>query len=301
MMKKLTIIIPILIVIFVIGISISGIFDLEQKETEKEESKPVFQDNVRLSVEQTKSDRIKLQLKIKSLFNMYVFEGDYEIINGKKVWQNAEFVIKPENVNLYEEIGVYNDNQKSVVIFPIFTAAAYSEPGFYTHFRGECDEKCLTVELKDAYAPTFPVSGNGFQVFTSLGYETISDIDVDQNPSTLEQYDKVILLHNEYVTKRMFNAITNHPNVIYLYPNAMYAEVEFNEEENTITLIRGHNYPETHIANGFDWQFDNNILEYNTDCSEMGFDKIDNGWMLNCYPENEIHKNPNLLKLIKNF
>jgi len=51
MMKKLAIIIPILIVIFVIGFSISDMFDLKQKETEKEETKPVLQDNVRLSVE----------------------------------------------------------------------------------------------------------------------------------------------------------------------------------------------------------------------------------------------------------
>ena len=83
-MKKLAIIIPILIVIFVIGISISGMFDLKQKETEKEEAKPIFQDNVRLSVEQTKSDMTKIQLNIKSLFNIYVFEGDYEIRNGEK-------------------------------------------------------------------------------------------------------------------------------------------------------------------------------------------------------------------------
>ena len=70
MMKKLAIIIPILIVIFVIGFSISDMFDLKQKETEKEEDTPVLQNNVRLSVEQTKSDMIKIQLNIKSLFNI---------------------------------------------------------------------------------------------------------------------------------------------------------------------------------------------------------------------------------------
>ena len=301
MMKKLTAIISILIIIFVIGISISSIFDLEQTEVEKEESKPVFQDNVRLSGEQTQSGMIKFPLNIKSLFNIYVFEDDYEIIDGEKIWQTAEFVLKPENMKLYDEIGVHKDNKKSVVIFPIFTAAAYDEPGFYTHFRGECDEECLTVELKDTYAPTFPVSGNGFEVLKSLGYETISDIDIDQNPSILEQYDKIILLHNEYVTKRMFNAITDHPNVIYLYPNSMYAEIMFNEKENTITLIRGHNYPETHITNGFNWQFDNSELEYDDDCFEMRFDKIDNGWMLNCYPETTIHQSKVLLKTIKDF
>ena len=89
MMKKLAIIIPILIVIFVIGISISGMFDLKQKETEKEEAKPIFQDNVRLSVEQTKSDVTKIQLNITSVFNIYGFEDDYEIRNGERIWQNG--------------------------------------------------------------------------------------------------------------------------------------------------------------------------------------------------------------------
>ena len=45
------------------------------------------------------------------------------------------------------------------------------------------------------------------------------------------------MLHNEYVTQAMFDAITNHPNVIYLYPNALYAEIEVDYENNLITLI----------------------------------------------------------------
>ncbi len=124
---------------------------------------------------------------------------------------------------------------------------------------------------------------------------------MDQNPDILKKYDTVILLHNEYVTKKEFDAITNHPNVIYLYPNALYAEITINYEQNSITLLRGHNYPESKIRNGFDWKFDNSILEYDIDCQKMGFDKIDNGWMLNCYPERAIHQSKVLLEMIRNF
>ena len=67
---------------------------------------------------------------------------------------------------------------------------------------------------------------------------------IDKNPDMLKKYDKVIMLHNEYVTRNMFDAITNHPNVIYLYPNALYAEIEVDYENNLMTLIRGHGYPE---------------------------------------------------------
>ena len=105
----------------------------------------------------------------------------------------------------------------------------------------------------------------------------------------------------EYVTSIEFDAITSHPNVIYLYPNALYAEVDFDEELREISLVRGHNYPEITIRNGFDWRFDNSPDEYDITCEDMKFTKIDNGWMLNCYPENILHKHKALLKQIKDF
>ena len=82
------------------------------------------------------------------------------------------------------------------------------------------------------------------------------------------------MLHNEYVTRTMFDAITSHPNVIYLYPNALYAEIEVDYDNNTITLIRGHNYPESEIVNGFDWEFENtHPYEYDDTCLDMEFYK----------------------------
>ncbi len=240
------------------------------------------------------------KLDTKSLFNVFGFGENFEIENGKKVWNNVKFELNYENDKIYEELN-YEDKENTVVISPIFTAAAYSEPGFYTYFRGECDEKCLTIKIQEEYASDHNSSGNAIQVFKLLGYPIISDIDVDQNPSILKKYDKVIVLHNEYVTRSEFDAITNHPKVIYLYPNALYAEIKTDYSDNFITLVRGHNYPESKIVNGFDWKYDNSILEYDTNCKDMGFDKIENGWMLNCYPENPIHQSKVLLKMIKEF
>jgi len=100
----------------------------------------------------------------------------------------------------------------------------------------------------------------------------------------------------------MFDAITSHPNVIYLYPNALYAEIEVNYVDETITLIRGHNYPEPEITNGFDWEFDNtHPYEYDSTCENMKFYKIDNGWMLNCYPDLLMKESRILLAKIKNL
>ena len=86
--------------------------------------------------------------------------------------------------------------------------------------------------------------------------------------------------------------------MIYLYPNALYAEVKMDYSKNTITLLRGHNYSDVEIKNGFDWKNDNAPFEYKQ-CKEMSFYRVENGWMLNCYPENAIYKSLELLKTIK--
>ena len=142
----------------------------------------------------------------------------------------------------------------------------------------------------------------GARVLETLGYKTITDIDLDKNPNILKEFDTVILLHNEYVTQSMFNAIINHPHVIYLYPNALYAEIEVDYKNNEITLIRGHGYPESTIGNGFDWEYENtHPYEYDENCFDWEFYRIPNGEMLNCYPEKVLISNIELLKEIKNL
>lgn len=103
------------------------------------------------------------------------------------------------------------------------------------------------------------------------------------------------------MTKTEFNAITQHPKVLYLHPNALYAEIKADYENNTITLLNGHGYPDPKIINGFNWMFDNSKFEYDNCQEGWKFYEIDNGIMLNCYPENIIYKNYTLLKMIKDY
>ena len=239
-------------------------------------------------------------------FEIYGVSGDCFISSaGNLIWNSLALGLNPNQIDKYNEVAVWNDPQKTVVVYPYFTYSAYHEPGFYTYYSGKCDD-CTTTKLVQP-APLYTSSGIGHQALTLLGYATITDIEIDRNPSILQQFDKVIMLHNEYVTRAMFDAITNHPNVIYLYPNALYAEIEVDYIDETITLIRGHNYPEPEIANGFDWEFDNtHPYEYDRECLEMELYKIKNGWMTNCYPENFFMGNDqvklmNLLYLIKDL
>ena len=252
-------------------------------------------------ITESSSDRKLVKIDTPSLFTLYGYEDDFEMVDGVKIWRNAKYELNPEFTEFYKEIGITYYSKNTVVVYPVFTAAAYSESGFYTYYRGECGLDCLTVELKDEYELTYQASGNAVQVFSLLGYQIITDIAIDKDPNILSKYDKVILLHNEYVTRNEFDAITKHPKVIYLYPNALYAEVTVDYDKNSITLVRGHGYPTADVSNGFDWVYDNSKYEYSLKCQDIIFHRINNGWMSDCYPENLIHRSKELLKQIKDF
>jgi hypothetical protein len=239
-----------------------------------------------------------------SFFEIYGKYGDCVMDGDSKVWRSLALGLNPNKMDMYNEVAVWNDPQKTVVVYPYFTSVAYNEPGFYQYFSGECDD-CTTTKFSQPTA-LYTSSGIGHQALTLLGHPTITDVEIDKNPGILQQFDKVIMLHNEYVTRTMFDAITNHPNVIYLYPNALYAEIEVDYDNQTITLIRGHNYPEHEITNGFDWEFDNtHPYEFDSKCQTIDIYKIKNGWMTTCYPENVFLRDSqqlfDLLKTIKDL
>ena len=247
--------------------------------------------------ENSNSKKFKTDL-VSDFFEVWIYEDDLYFENGVLVASNFYFKLIPEFEDLYEEIGITNKEKASVVVLPVFTSSAYLKNGFYDYYNEKC-KNCTTTNIVENNLQIDVASQLGAKVLEILGYEIISDIDVDKNPDILKKYDKVILLHNEYVTKKEFDAITNHPKVIYLYPNALYAEVKVDYSSNSITLLRGHGFPEPEIINGFNWKFDNSPLEYDKECNNWKFYDIPNGKMLNCYPEHIIASDKELLKKIK--
>ncbi len=239
-----------------------------------------------------------------ALFQIIVYEDEYVANSptGVPLFKQTYFELKPELENIYKEIGVKTEPQNTIVVVPMFTMTAYGKPGFYSYYKGECDFECIQdIPIRYDLSPAGETSVNSIRALDLLGYEFITDIEIDKHPEILEKFDKVILLHNEYVTRTEFDAITQHPKVLYLYPNALYAEIKVDYEKNTMSLLRGHGYPEQKIRNGFDWKFDNSILEYDNCQENWEFNEIDNGIMLSCYPENIIYKDSALLKMIKDF
>jgi len=238
------------------------------------------------------------------LFDVYAFLDDlYGFTDDDRpIYNHLQIELKPEKSELYNEIGNLDHAQKTIFIAPIFTMTAYGPSGFYDFFEGKCDESCITsVPIGYKELPKFTSSGTTIKILNLLGYPFLTDIEIDKYPEILKKFDKVIVLHNEYVTKKEFEAITQHPNVIYLHPNALYAEIEVDYEEDTISLVRGHGYPDPEIKNGFNWEFDNSDLEYDLNCENWEFYEIENGVMLNCYPEQIIFQNATFLRMIKEY
>lgn len=192
-------------------------------------------------------------------------------------------------------------NGNEIVIIPILTANAYKKGGFYDYYSGKCSTECLTVPIDLNATLMEHSSALLVRIFQSLGYDTQNDFVIDYrlktDPNYLKQYDKVIVLHSEYVTQRIFDALQKHPKVVYLVPNALYGKIEINED--TMRLIQGHGY----IINdsGFAWKYDNtHPYEYQKDnCTPDKLSKIENGWQLQCNPELTIWKNFDLLMTVK--
>ena len=218
------------------------------------------------------------------------------------VYSEQYLYFNPENSDLYEQLRVNEELQKTVVVAPIFTKTAYGNEGFYDYYTNRCDESCIdSIPIRNELPMAYTSSVSAIKVLNMLGYPILTDIEIEKSPNILKKFDKVIILHNEYVTQNEFDAITNHPKVLFLYPNALYAKINYDPQKNTISLVRGHGYPNSEIKNGFDWTFDNSPMEYDFGCQDWKFYEIENGAMLSCYPESLIIKDKELLMEIKEF
>ncbi|MEK0337862.1 MAG: hypothetical protein QQN52_02290 [Nitrosopumilus sp.] len=215
--------------------------------------------------------------------------------------ESAEVVVPPlpnESISVMDQLRF---TDKSVlVVAPLLTANAYRYLGFYDTFRGECDETCLSLQLDLKIRYGYTSSGSALVYFNNLGIPIIDDYTISLNLEILDLYQKIIMLHTEYVTMEFYETITNHPNVYFMYPNALYAEIELND--GVMTLIKGKGYPKDDPpaqANAFDWEFENTHPdEYDLECIDFKWKKIGNGYQLNCYPEVVIFEKTEIMDFI---
>ena len=248
---------------------------------------------------------IMISITTTMLLILFYVSTEENLVYIQKTTPNDSFSAYLENkmpeLEYYDYYEILRPIDKSVVVYPIFTQSAYNWKSIHDFYAGYCDS-CLTANIQTFYEKSFASSGNGFRILEFLGYDIIDDIDLDKNPHILEKYDRVILLHNEFVTESEFKAITEHPKVIYLYPNSLSSQVKADYSTNTITLIQGPGYPNMTVNNGFDWKFDNTKFFNDWACNDWEFYEINNGYMLNCFPERELpHYGHEILRTIRSL
>jgi len=291
--------------LIVVGVIVVGFVILSNfYDSSSVSSKNIMNDNsvVKKIIDSSLSEsNVQFVPRLETNFDFFLTLADYNRLTQQGIDTLQDEVRIELRSDLMDEYDLLSAPDNAVVIYPTFTSAAYSEPGFYTFFRGECDESCITDLSFENPTLHFTSGSISTQLLYLLGYDFLTDETVDKNPEILKNYDKIILFHNEYVTKKMFDAISTHPNIIYLFPNALYAEIDVNHDDKTMTLIRGHNYPEFQIANGFDYEIEQRFhdYEYDTDCFDWEFIEFENGFALNCYPDLMIHTDLNIALKIK--
>jgi hypothetical protein len=180
-------------------------------------------------------------------------------------------------------------NDRILVVKATFTSSAYQRGSWYD--KGVDSVKTVPVITDESQYTRRMKNGGAWFAFNALSrfVDYSDDIEVSKNPSILERYDKVIMLHNEYVTEQEYNAVMAHPNVFYAFPNAMYRLVKYDGTQNTITLVgeTGNQYSRA------TWE---SADEYDR-CYVGGYSVIDypNGRGLSCYPAYQSIWNPFLI------
>ena len=148
---------------------------------------------------------------------------------------------------------------------PSFTYAAYNLDSFYYFYNKYFDTpegKNITTDLNymtgdipaDPDRDYFKPLMDSIKEFApQYDVSIIGDTDVNDGvifrPDGTNSYDALFLLHNEYVTQKEYDNlrtfVNNGGTIVLLDGNIFYAEVTYDRQYCTATLLKGH-----------DWEFD---------------------------------------------
>jgi hypothetical protein len=195
--------------------------------------------------------------------------------SGNENW--AETIIDIIGTNVTKISGVSNESlgKRLAIVRPVFTDGAYNVDGFY-EFYPKYDKVqpgikvSSDLHLLSSNIPAYE-EGGGSLNFTinllnhlkNLTHDivvNISDEDVDQgyifNDDGSNAYDILFMLHDEYATNNSYynlkQFVTNGGSLVFLDGNVFYAQVLYNPDLHTVTLLRGH-----------DWWFNGKSAEKN--------------------------------------
>jgi hypothetical protein len=200
---------------------------------------------------------------LKTDYTSYVFSKD------------GSELTTPENNTHTDEFG---NGIRIALIKPTFTAAAYNN-AFYVFYKKYANvpagvnitndlnllsSKVITNKMTGTINSVFAM----LQLIKSLKWITqgsnimiLTDADVDngsmifnrttknnnnETNGTTNAYDIIILGHQEYVTQREYDNlkkfVANGGTMIILDGNVFYAEVKYDSQKSTVTLVKGHSW-----------------------------------------------------------
>ena len=191
---------------------------------------------------------------------------------GNENWAEVIFSVSPFiNTNL-ENSSLTSNDKRIALVRPIFTDGAYNKGGFYEFYPKYGDvpegkEIYTDLDLLSSHITYDPETSDATYLLldhlkniTNGPIPIISDEDIHEGyifkDDGTNAYDVLFMLHEEYVTKQEYvnlKQFVNHGGVIvFIDGNVLYAEVSYNPDMHTVTLLRGH-----------DWKFNGKFAEKN--------------------------------------
>ena len=184
--------------------------------------------------------------------------------NWAEVTINVPFVTTPKGSSVGELA-----KHRVAFVQPSFTAGAYNVGGFYTFYPKYASVtlgSSVTTNLKNLTA-VIPEELADEKFYGPLNEqikrfapETIVSIIRDEDVHNgyifgsdgRNAYDVLFLLHDEYATPSSYDNfkrfVSNGGTIVFLDGNVFYAQVAYNKNMHTVTLVKGH-----------DWEFNGTV------------------------------------------
>ena len=159
--------------------------------------------------------------------------------------------------------GILNKNINIALVAPTFTAAAYDDNSFYTFYKlygntsvgtnvtsnlNLLSRHITNHDILRASIVMLKLVDNLKLINPNSHVTILTDADVDNNSlfnnNNNNIYDVAILGHQEYVTQQEYDNmkkfVTNGGTMILLDGNVFFAEVKYNPQTKTESLVKGH-------------------------------------------------------------
>ncbi|MGA7977288.1 MAG: N,N-dimethylformamidase beta subunit family domain-containing protein, partial [Nitrososphaeraceae archaeon] len=178
--------------------------------------------------------------------------------NWAEVTVNVPFVTTPSS-SLVEDL----PKHRVAFVQPSFTAGAYNVGGFYTFYpmyasvnlgsSVTTNLRNLTAVIPEVLADEKfygPLNGQIKQFAPETLVSIIRDEDVHNGyifgSDGRNAYDVLFLLHDEYATPSSYDNfkrfVSNGGTIVFLDGNVFYAQVAYNKNMHTVTLVKGHDW-----------------------------------------------------------